>query len=284
MVLLHPAADIPVFVLCGGLGTRLKEETAFRPKPMVPVGQQPILWHIMKLYRSYGFRRFVLCTGFKSEVIKDYFLNYTSRHSDFTVDLKTNELEVHSIDHDEDWTVTVAYTGEETMTGARLARAASRYLGGASHAAVTYGDGLTDANLGQELQFHLSHDRLGTILGVNPPSRFGELHIEGDQVLSFSEKPQFREKWINGGYFLFRREFFESYLDSRPFCTLEHEPLRELAADGQMRIFQHKGFWGCMDTQRDRDYLNALWESGQAPWAIRSKTSFQPAMQASVSV
>lgn len=258
--------DIPVFILCGGLGTRIKEETEFRPKPMVPIGSRPILWHVMKLYRRYGFRRFILCTGFKSEVIKSYFLNYAYMNSDFTVDLKSNNLTVHSIDHDEDWEVTVAYTGERTMTGGRIALAVEKYLGDAEHAAVTYGDGVTDANLKEEFEFHCSHGRLGTVLGVNPPSRFGEIKLDGDEVLEFAEKPEFTENWINGGFFFFKRDFFLRYLKKEEGCVLEREPLVRLARDQQLHMFKHSGFWACMDTQRDRDYLTALWEAGEAPW------------------
>jgi len=261
-------AEIPVFILCGGLGTRLKEETEFRPKPMVPIGNHPILWHIMRLYRRSGFRKFILCTGFKSEVIKSYFMNYSSLNSDFTVDLQSNTLKVHSIDHDDDWEVTVAYTGEQTMTGGRIAIAAERYLGNAPHAAVTYGDGLTDANLAQEFAFHCNHGKIGTILGVNPPSRFGEIHLEGDSVVEFLEKPEFKEKWINGGFFFFKREFFAKYLSRDEGCILERKPLVALANDSQLQMYKHAGFWGCMDTQRDRDSLNQLWETGKAPWAV----------------
>ena len=260
-------AKTPVFILCGGLGTRLKEETEFRPKPMVPVGNHPILWHIMHFYRRHGFRKFILCLGFKSEAIKSYFLNYSSLNSDFTVDLKSNNLTVHSIDHEEDWEVTLAYTGEETMTGGRIARAAEKYLGDAEHAAVTYGDGLTNANLKKEFEFHQSHQKIGTILGVNPPSRFGELYLEGDKVLEFSEKPEFKEKWINGGYFFFKRDFFFNYLSKDSTCILEKKPLVKLAEDKELHVYRHQGFWACMDTQRDRDYLNQLSISGQAPWA-----------------
>lgn len=257
----------PVFILCGGYGTRLKEETEFRPKPMVPIGSHPILWHIMHIYRKHGFRRFILCTGFKSEVIKSYFLNYNSLNSDFTIDLKRNQFTVHSIDHDEDWEVTVAYTGENTMTGARLAIAAEKYLGSFEHAAVTYGDGLTNANLKDEFHFHLKQNKLGTILGVNPPSRFGELQIEGESdVVEFCEKPDFKEKWINGGYFFFKRDFFKRYLTKDPSCVLEKTPLITLANDKQLAIYKHCHFWSCMDTQRDRDYLEQLWLSGNAPW------------------
>ncbi len=262
---MHKKNDIPVFILCGGLGTRLKEETEFRPKPMVPVGNHPILWHIMRTYSRQGFKNFVLCLGFKSEVIKSYFLNYSSMNSDFTVDLQSNEVTVHSVDHDQDWSVTLAYTGELTMTGARVARAAERYLGEAEHFAVTYGDGLTNADLRTELEFHLSEGRTGTVLGVNPPSRFGEFKLDGNKVIEFAEKPEFKEKWINGGYFFFRRNFVD-YLSTDESCVLEQEPLAKLAQDKELSVFKHDGFWQCMDTQRDRDYLNKIWNSGNAPW------------------
>lgn len=260
-------SETPVFILCGGLGTRIKEETQFVPKPMVPIGKHPILWHIMHLYSKWGFKKFILCTGFKSEVIKNYFLMYSSMHSDFTVDLKSNHLTVHSTHHEEDWEVTVAYTGEKTMTGARLYMAAEKYLRDTEHAAVTYGDGLCDVNLRDEFNYHQEHGNLGTILGINPPSRFGEVRLEGNSVVEFSEKPEFKEKWINGGFFFFKREFFFKYLDKHEDCVLERAPLARLAADRELNMYRHKGFWACMDTQRDRDYLNELWESGQAPWA-----------------
>jgi glucose-1-phosphate cytidylyltransferase len=221
----------------------------------------------MHLYRRHGFKKFILCTGFKSEVIKDYFLNYASMNSDFTVDLKSNHLTVHSIDHEEDWEVTVAYTGELTMTGGRIARAAEKYLGDAEHAAISYGDGLTNANLSAEFQYHLSHGKIGTVLGVNPPSRFGEIRLEGEQVAEFAEKPDFHEKWINGGFFFFKRTFFSHYLSKDEDCILERTPLVQLARDGQLNLYKHDGFWACMDTQRERDQLNQLWQTGQAPWA-----------------
>jgi glucose-1-phosphate cytidylyltransferase len=260
-------SDVPVFVLCGGLGTRLREETEVRPKPMVPVGNRPILWHIMRTYSHHGFCRFILCLGHKADVIKAYFLNYASMNSDFTVELMTNNLTVHSIDHQEDWVVTLAYTGELTMTGARVRRAAAKYLGDARHFAVTYGDGLTDANLAEEFRFHLDQKRLGTVLGVNPPSRFGELRVEQTMVQEFAEKPEFVDNWINGGYFFFERDFL-SYLDLDESCILEREPLVRLARDGELSMYQHRGFWACMDTQRDLEQLNRLWTVGQAPWAV----------------
>ena len=222
-------SDVPVFVLCGGLGTRLREETEVRPKPMVPVGNRPILWHIMRTYSHHGFHRFILCLGYKSEVIKSYFLNYASMNSDFTVELKSNNVTVHSIDHEENWDVTLAYTGELTMTGGRVRRAAAKYLGDARHFAVTYGDGVTDADLGAEFRFHLEQGRSGTVLGVNPPSRFGELKVDASKVEEFSEKPEFNDSWINGGYFFFQRDFL-SYLSPDENCVLEREPLVKLRA------------------------------------------------------
>lgn len=258
--------DVPVFILCGGLGTRLREETEVRPKPMVSIGHRPILWHIMRKYSQHGFRRFVLCLGYKGEVIKSYFLNYATFNSDFTVELKTNNMTVHSVDHDQDWDVTLAETGELTMTGARVARAARKYLGAAPHFAVTYGDGLTDADLAQEYAFHVREGRVGTVLGVNPPSRFGELRLQGARVEEFSEKPDFHDQWINGGYFFFRRDFLP-YLDAEDEgCVLEQRPLVRLARDGQLSMFAHRGFWACMDTQRDKEQLEKLWASGERPW------------------
>ncbi len=259
-------SDVPVFILCGGLGTRLREETEVRPKPMVPVGNRPMLWHIMRSYARHGFKRFVLCVGYKGEVIKAYFLNYASMSSDFTVALKSNNVTVHSIDHDQDWEVTVADTGELTMTGARVAIAARKYLGDAPHFAVTYGDGVTNADLAAELQFHLAHGKIGTVLGVNPPSRFGQIVLDGDRVQRFAEKPEFSEDWINGGFFFFKREFL-SYVSSDPMCVLERDPIVKLADDGQLSMYRWRGFWACMDTQRDKEYLDKLWTTGEAPWA-----------------
>lgn len=267
-------SDIPVFVLCGGLGTRLKEHTELIPKPMVPIGNRPILWHIMHGYAHFGFKKFVLCCGYKAEVIKSYFLNYASMNSDFTVELKTNNVTVHSIDHEQDWEVTLAYTGERTMTGARVARAAERYLGDSECFAVTYGDGVTDANLWDELEFHLSHDALGTVLGVNPPSRFGQILLDGHRVLRFAEKPEFTDEWINGGYFFFRRGFLD-YLSKDEGCVLERAPLVNLAVDGSLEMYKHDGFWACMDTQRDLDSLNAVWSEGDAPWAVWRRAATQ---------
>ena len=260
-------SETPVFVLCGGLGTRLREETVRIPKPMVPIGEHPILWHIMKSYSHYGFKKFVLCLGYKAEVIKSYFLNYSSMNSDFTVDLKTNNLTVHSVDHDQDWEVTLAYTGELTMTGGRVFKAVTKYLGEADHFAVTYGDGVCDVHLQEEFEFHKKHGNIGTVMGVNPPSRFGELQLEGDEVRKFEEKPEFNENWINGGYFFFKREFLK-YLHGDAELVLEQRPLIQLAQDGELSMYKHRGFWHCMDTQRDRDSLNKMWDEKKAPWAV----------------
>jgi glucose-1-phosphate cytidylyltransferase len=258
-------AKIPVFILCGGLGTRLKEETEFRPKPMVPVGEHPILWHIMRVYARHGFKRFVLCLGFKADSIIDYFRNFHLRNSDCTVKLKSNEVVVHESIHDLDWEVTLAWTGLPHMTGSRVAQATRKYLGSSEYFAVTYGDGVTDADLTAEYEYHRSHPKLGTVLGVNPPSRFGEIKVENDQVLEFAEKPDIEDHWINGGFFFFHRDF-RKYLSEDPACVLEREPLVRLARDRQLNIFRHRGFWACMDTQRDREYLTKLVESGKPPW------------------
>ncbi|HEY3782982.1 MAG TPA: sugar phosphate nucleotidyltransferase [Fimbriimonadaceae bacterium] len=258
-------SDVPVFILAGGLGTRIREETEFRPKPMVPIGDQPVLWHIMKKYNLHGFSRFVVCTGYKSEIIKSYFLNYDAMHSDFTVDLHTHRVTTHSTDHEEPWQVTVSYTGEKTMTGSRVRMAASRYLGAAEHFAVTYGDGLTDVDLAEEFAYHKSHGKIGTVLGISPASRFGEFMLDGDTVLKFSEKPAETGSWINGGFFFFKKEFLE-YLPDGEDVILERDPLQKLSDDRELNVFLHRGFWQCMDTQRDRELLEAEYLSGKAPW------------------
>jgi len=245
----------------------LREETELRPKPMVPVGSHPILWHIMRSYSHYGFKTFVLCLGYKAEVIKSYFLNYPTLNSDFTIELNTNNVTVHKIDHEQDWTVTLADTGPLTMTGARVARAAASYLGNADHFAVTYGDGVTDANLLDEFELHLRQGKVATVLGVNPPSRFGELKLNHDEVVEFAEKPDLTETWINGGYFFFKRDVLR-YLSQDEGCVLERDPLVALARDRQLSICKHRGFWYAMDTQRDREYLEDLWKSGKAPWGV----------------
>ena len=222
----------------------------------------------MRTYSLHGFKKFILCLGYKADVIKSYFLNYPTMNSDFTIGLRTNDVAVHKIDHEQDWHVTLADTGPLTMTGARVARAAAKYLGVAQHLAVTYGDGVTDADLSAEFEFHLAHGKIGTVLGVNPPSRFGELKLDHDEVVEFAEKPEFQDDWINGGFFFFKRDIL-GYLDTDEKCVLEKEPLVKLARDWQLTIWKHRKFWYAMDTQRDHEYLNRLWETGNAPWRIK---------------
>ena len=263
-------SNVPIFILSGGSGTRLKEHTEFRPKPMVEIGGRPILWHILRWYGKFGFKKFIICTGFKSEVIKEYFLNYDAMKADFTVNLTSQGVTYHDVRHNDDWTVTVMYTGEETMTGSRVAMAAKRYLGDAEHFGVTYGDGVTNVDLSKEFSFHQEHGKIGTVLAVNPPSRFGELVAENDVVSGFSEKPELVSSWISGGFFFFRREFFTNYLasDGSFGLVLEREPLTKLVRDRQLCLYRHKEFWASMDTQRDRDFLDGLWRTGKAPWAV----------------
>ncbi|MEW6736716.1 MAG: glucose-1-phosphate cytidylyltransferase [Acidobacteriota bacterium] len=256
-------------ILCGGRGTRLREHTEMRPKPMVEIGDRPILWHIMKLYSYYGFKDFVLCLGYKGHMIKEYFLNYECMNSDFTIELgKNRSIEYHSEAHKEDgWRVTLADTGEHEMTGARIKRAA-RYLDGSTFC-VTYGDGVSDVNLRAVLDFHRTHGKLATLTGVRPPSRFGELHCEGTSVLAFSEKPQVGQGLINGGFFCFEIGFLE-YLSEDASCILEREPLEECAREGQLQVYEHQGYWQCMDTYRDWESLNRQWQANNAPWKVWS--------------
>lgn len=258
-------ADIPIFMLCGGLGSRLGDSAAMRPKPMLDIGEKPMLVHIMSCYSRFGFRRFVLCTGHRSEVISGYFANFAALNSDYTVDLAGRTINYHQSEHLPAWEVTVAFTGLATMTGARLARAAGRYLADAPHFGVTYGDGLTDADLAAELRFHLGHDRLGTVLGVQPPSQFGRLALHEDGSASFTEKPRATNDVVSGGFFFFRRAFLD-YLSTDQGCVLEQQPLQRLTADGQLQVFRHGGFWSCVDTLRDREEVQGLWETGAAPW------------------
>ena len=258
-------AEVPIFVLCGGLGSRLGEVAAMRPKPMLDIGEKPMLLHIMSCYGRFGFRRFVLCTGHRGDVISSYFANFAALNGDYTVNLASNSVSYHQRERLPDWEVTVAFTGLSTMTGARLARAAERYLADAEHFGVTYGDGLTDADLAAELRFHLGHDRLGTVLGVQPPSQFGRLALHEDGSASFAEKPRRTEDVVNGGFFFFRRGFL-GYLSTADGCVLEQEPLQRLTRDGQLQVFRHGGFWSCVDTLRDREEVQGLWETGAAPW------------------
>jgi glucose-1-phosphate cytidylyltransferase len=257
--------DIPVFVLCGGQGSRLGEIGALRPKPMLDIGERPMLVHIMACYGRFGFRRFILCTGHRSDVINAYFLNFVAHNADFTLELASQAVSYHQRERLPDWQVTLTFTGLHAMTGARLARAAAHYLGEAEHFAVTYGDGLTDADLADEFRWHVAHERLGTVLGVRPPSQFGRFALHEDGSASFAEKPRRSAEIVNGGFFFFRRGFLD-YLSAEDDCVLEQEPLQRLTFDGQLQVYRHGGFWSCVDTLRDRDEVQGLWEAGAAPW------------------
>ncbi|MBI2174215.1 MAG: glucose-1-phosphate cytidylyltransferase [Candidatus Omnitrophica bacterium] len=254
-----------VVILCGGLGTRLREETEYRPKPMVPIGGQPILWHIMNRYAAYGYTDFILCLGYKGHMIKDYFLHYRTQTSDFTLRLGEQQpVEYHSPCREKDWVITFVETGEHAMTGARVKRI-ERYIQEEAFF-LTYGDGLSDVDIDALLHFHQNHGRLGTVTSVHPEaSRFGELTLDGDQVSAFMEKPKQDEACINGGFFVFNREFFQ-YLKDDDSCVLEQEPLQQLVRDWQLMAYSHPGFWQCMDTYRDYQKLNEIWKQGQAPW------------------
>ena len=256
-------SNIPVMILAGGLGTRLREETEFRPKPMVPIGGKPILWHIMKTYSSYGFYRFIICLGYKGEMIKNHFLNYHLEGIDFTVNTKTGAISEHQEFNDE-WEITLVDTGQNCLTGGRVARAA-KYVD-TNTFLLTYGDGLADINIKDLVNFHKSHEKLITITGVNLPSRYGNLEVSGNAVTSFSEKKKIEGEWINGGYMVLQKEFLK-YLSVDSACILEQEPLKQATQDSQLMMYKHHGFWQCMDTLREHEKLEELWKSG-APWKI----------------
>ena len=255
-----------VVILCGGQGTRLREETEYRPKPLVEVGGRPILWHIMKLYAHHGLRDFVLCLGYRGTMIKEYFLNYEAMNNDFTIRLgQRNEIEYHGSHQEQGFRVTLADTGHDAMTGARVKRV-ERYLDDDTFL-VTYGDGLSDVNIAALLAFHRAHGRLATITTVHPTSRYGQVALSNDDlVYDFVEKPQ-TEGWASAGFFVFSRRVLD-YLSLDPTCVLEREPLQRLARDGQLVAFRHDGFFYAMDTYREYLHLNELWDSGQAPWAV----------------
>jgi glucose-1-phosphate cytidylyltransferase len=263
-----PREQIPVVILCGGMGTRLREETERVPKPLVLVGEKPILWHIMKIYRHHGFRRFILCLGYKSWLIKEFFLRYREQVSDFTIDMDSEGKPLlYGNGAHEDWSVTCAETGLLTATGARLWRVRD-YIDTDTFM-FTYGDGIGSVDLGALLDFHYEQGLTGTVTGVRPSSRYGEMKVEGDRAVEFDEKPQMAEGAVSGGFFVFQREFFD-YLDDDPGLFFEHAPLRNLTSEGQLAVFRHEGYWLGMDTYRDLTELNELWSTGEAPWKVWS--------------
>lgn len=249
-------------ILAGGLGTRISEETALRPKPMVEIGGRPVLWHILKMYAAHGINDFVICCGYKGHVIKEFFANYFMTMSDVTFDMRSNRMEVHH-KRAEPWNVTVVDTGEHTMTGGRLQRVA-RYIEQEETFCFTYGDGVSDIDISASLDFHKQHGKQATLAAVFPPARFGALDMDGDRVRAFQEKPRGEGGRINGGFFVLSPKVL-SRLDGDD-CVWEQQPLAGLAADGELMAFPHDGFWQPMDTLRDKNLLEELWASGKAPW------------------
>lgn len=250
-------------LLAGGLGTRLSEETVVKPKPMVEVGGMPILWHIMKTYANFGYSDFAVALGYKGEVIKEFFLNYKLHKSDMIVNLKSGDVKFEN-DASEDWTVALHETGINSLTGGRLLNLKKLFKPGDTFM-LTYGDGVSDININKLIDFHKSHGKIATLTAVRPPARFGSIEMDAlGNISEFKEKPQLGEGWINGGYFVFNYEVFNYLKDD--FTILEREPLENLANDKELVAYRHEGFWHCMDTIRDRDNLNELWASGNAPW------------------
>lgn len=253
-----------VVILAGGLGTRLSEETELKPKPMVEIGGKPILWHIMKIYSHYGFNDFVVLTGYKSHIIKEYFINYYNRYSDVTVDMANNTVEVHKT-RNEPWKVTMLYTGKDTMTGGRIKKAQD-YIGNEPFM-LTYGDGVSDVDIDELIKSHKESGKLVTMTAVQLSGRFGALVIkDNNMITSFMEKPKGEESWINGGFFVCQPEVFD-YIKEGDKTIFERAPLENLAKDKQLNAYKHRGFWQPMDTLRDKKELTELWEAGKAPWA-----------------
>ncbi|OSM02258.1 putative glucose-1-phosphate cytidylyltransferase [Magnetofaba australis IT-1] len=255
-------------ILAGGLGTRLSEETHLIPKPMVRIGERPMLWHIMKLYSAFGVNDFIICLGYKGYAVKDFFKNYQHHVSDITYDFRTNETVVHQ-DRQEPWRVTLVETGLNTQTGGRI-KAIGEYLEPGETFCMTYGDGLCNADIAAEIEFHKAHGKLATVLAVNPPGRFGVLGLregDGDDVVDhLQEKPKRGGAWINGGFFVLNQKVVE-YIDG-PANSWEDVPLNRLANEGQLMAYRHDGYWQAMDTLREKHLLEQLWESGNAPWKL----------------
>lgn len=259
-----------VLILAGGMGTRLGEETAFIPKPMVEIGGYPILWHIMKIYSYYGFNDFIVLTGYKGHVIKEYFLNYYNRYSDMTIDISKNDVHVNKI-RSEPWTITMLYTGLNTLTAGRIKRA-KKYIGDESFM-LTYGDGVADIDIKELEEFHKKSGKLVTLTAVQPEGRFGALNIQADGTITqFQEKPS--DAWINGGFFICENKALDYIDDDADNMMWEHTPLQNLARDGQLQAYRHYGFWHPMDMLKDKNELNELWASGKAPWKTWDNKDF----------
>lgn len=255
-----------VVILCGGRGTRMNEETDIRPKPMVEIGGKPILWHIMKYYSCFGFNKFILALGYKAEHIKSFFYNYRIEASDFTITLDPNKQpKIHSQLHGDHWEITCVDTGIPNLKGSRIKQLEPYIQGEYFH--LTYGDGVGTVDLKSLEAFHRKHNNIGTVTAVRPPSRFGEMTIEGERISRFVEKAQMATGFINGGFFIFKREFL-NYLTADEGCDFEFGALQKLASEGRLMAYKHEKFWQCMDTVREKDYLNELWAEGKAPWKI----------------
>ena len=252
-----------VIILAGGFGTRLSEYTEDIPKPMVKIGNRPVLWHIMRTFAHYGHKDFYVALGYKAEVIRSYFLNYSLINSDFTVDLSSGVIDAHK-ENIIDWRVSLIDTGLSTMTGGRVKRLANAIDN--EPFLLTYGDGVADINIDLLLEFHKSHGKMVTVSAVHPAARVGELEIENQRVVSFQEKPQISQGWINGGYFVIQPEFFD--LIDGDATVLEREPLEKAASMGELMAYKHEGYWQCMDTKRDRDHIDELWNREEAPWQV----------------
>lgn len=256
-----------VIILCGGLGTRLREETEFRPKPMVNIGSRPILWHIMKIYATHGHTDFLLPLGYKGEMIRDYFVNYEWMNNDITLKLGQPESIITHGSHEEsNWSITMSDTGPTTLKGGRIKRM-EKYVKGDTFL-LTYGDGVANIDIPKLIDFHNSHNKMITVTGVNPAQRYGELKTDGDVVQAFLEKPVHATKeLISGGFFVMNRRIFD-YLTPDENCDLEYGPLEKIASEGELMVYRHSKYWGCMDTLRDTEHLNKLWSNNQAPWKI----------------
>jgi glucose-1-phosphate cytidylyltransferase len=259
---------VKVVILAGGYGTRFGKLTDFLPKPMIPVGPYPVLWHIMRTYAHHGFNDFIICTGYKSEMIKDFFHNLEIYANDYTIDFGVEggpRRTIHSAGSFRP-RVTVAYTGQETATGSRVKRIA-RYLGDDPEFMVTYGDGVTDLNIADLVKFHRYHGKIATLTAVFPPAKFGDLKLSGHRVNAFAEKTHGSGTYVNGGYFVFKRQILD-YIKDDAACILEKEPMERLSVEGNLMAYQHDGFWQCMDTTRDLEFLQKAWAGRQAPWKV----------------